>query len=222
MPVTSRQNLSSLLCGFVGVLLGFCTMQASVCASSSAKPLKVMELQVIGPDGAAQIVMKADAKGPAITLQDQKKERQICLDISTPKIDSSSIARLEFKDLSSKTTQVQLFSGGDLTALHLRGVGWNGPGPIDLFAHNPQNGQATASVLLGDLTGNKIWLNADDRMAEVGMHRPDRTGLNMVTRSTETTAKITRNTQKHVEQAVFEPFSKPEPKPASTNNGAER
>lgn len=96
------------LCGFLGGILGFYSLQLSANADQVSKSLQVHELQIIGPDGSTQIELHATDKGPAITLCDKNKKRQISLSIfdNGGVLDSS----LEFENLSSKTSQILLTS----------------------------------------------------------------------------------------------------------------
>lgn len=201
----SRGHLASFAYGIVGGMVGFCSLQGSVNAFSNPQVIKASEIQIVGSDNSPLIKLGLSERGPFIQLKDADHQKEVTISISKAFNDNSHTAELTFGDGNSNKHQVVLSSAAAGSSLYLCGAGHDGSdAAIKLIAETVKKGEdPSGHIWLGSFDHNKIWLNANQKLAEMGMSRSGYDGLNMLTKTGNETPQIIRTTKSGPQKLVF-------------------
>lgn len=200
MGIFVRNQLPSVILGFLAGVLGFWSAQLTVDARSTAKIVRAEQVEIVGSHGETLITLGSSETGPFIKMQDRKKQKQINLFIFSHSENQIPFQELNFTEVASNTRQACLVSLDSHTSFGLNGPGKDTmPGPVSLRATTSEGDQPAGQLFLGDLGGNRIWLRSDDNKAELTMNRTDRAELHLVTPKAKGTPQIMRKSAQGIE-----------------------
>lgn len=188
------------LCGCIGGITGFYGLQLSAKANSVTNVLQVQKLQILGADGSVQIELQAGDDGPTLILQDKNKKKRISLAI-VEKGESNS-SRLEFEDVSSKSSQILLTSMTSNESMLRMSDSLNEPW-VHISAGQYYAGGNHGQILLGGSPGQslaELQASKNDARCELksGLKQ-----LKLSAKESERQPQVTIDINKSIKSAVF-------------------